>query len=177
MFTCLLAGECAFQYELQPPSTTINDCNPYGENNRISISIECRVSTKVTYMYEIRWFQEKIDKQVVKLGHGHPETLQENAKTSRYHDMNFLYEQYNSSFLGKYWCQVINTTADPDQPLMRSNVFTLLPPHNYCATTCTGVQYTRETTCADIPDIAQSNTTSTIIAISSCLTTQHFISG
>ena len=30
----------------------------------------------------------------------------------------------------------INTTADPDQPLMRSNVFTLLAPEDYTQPTC-----------------------------------------
>ena len=43
----------------------------------------------------------------------------------------FLNQPYSPSLLGKYWCQVINTTADPDQPLMRSNVFTLVAPGDY----------------------------------------------
>ena len=49
---------------------------------------------------------------------------------------DFFNQQYNSSYIGKYWCQVINTTADPDQPLMRSNVFTLLAPEDYTQPTC-----------------------------------------
>ena len=72
---------------------------------------------------------------------------------SRYHDKDFFNQQYDPSYLGKYWCQVINTTADPDQPLMRSNVFTLLAPENYTQPTCvnqsTTVLSVDNLTCAD----------------------------
>ena len=37
-----------------------------------------------------------------------------------------------------YWCQVINTTANPDQSLMSSNVITLLAPENYFRMKCSG---------------------------------------
>ena len=73
---------------------------------------------------------------------------------SRYHNKNFYNQQYNPSYLGKYWCQVINTTADPDQPLMRSNMFTLLAPEYYTQLTCTTeleVQSENNSTCADLP--------------------------
>ena len=69
-------------------------------------------------------------------------------------------QQYNPSFLGKYWCQVINTTADPDQPLMRSNVFTLLPPddYTYSEPRCsTPHQYIDITTCADLIEQSKSS--------------------
>ena len=73
---------------------------------------------------------------------------------SRYHDSAFRTQPYSTSLLGKYWCQVINTTADPDQPLMRSNVFTLLAPGNYsgatCTTTTTQSQFVDNQTCADL---------------------------
>ena len=46
------------------------------------------------------------------------------------------------------WCQVINTTADPDQPLMRSNMFTLLAPV-YTQLTWLEVQSENNSTCAD----------------------------
>ena len=66
-------------------------------------------------------------------GHGEPDmSLGKIHWFSRYH----INQQYNPSYLGKYWCQVINTTADSDQPLMRSNVFTLLAPENYTQPTC-----------------------------------------
>ena len=56
------------------------------------------------------------------------------------------------AIIGKYWCQVINTTADPDQPLMRSNVFTLLAPEDYSQLTCSAVvQSEFNSTCADLP--------------------------
>ena len=90
------------------------------------------------------------------LGHGYPNRSQGNMRWfSRYHDKDFFNQQYNPSYLGKYWCQVINTTADPDQPLMRSNVFTLLAPENYTQPTCfnqsTTVQTVNNSTCADLP--------------------------
>ena len=70
--------------------------------------------------------------------------------TSLYH-LHVNNQQNNSSFLGKYWCQVINTTADPDQPLMRSNVFTLLPPDNYNGSRCANnFQLIDNVTCADL---------------------------
>ena len=62
------------------------------------------------------------------LGCGDPDELLGSDWYSRYQHKDFFNQQYNSSYIGKYWCQVINTTADPDQPLMRSNVFTLLAP-------------------------------------------------
>ena len=52
-----------------------------------------------------------------------------------------------SRLLGKYWCQA---TADPDQPLMRSNVFTLLAPGNYSGAPCSPLQTVDNTTCADL---------------------------
>ena len=84
------------------------------------------------------------------LGCGDPDELLGSDWYSRYHDKDFFNQQYNcvpvilastgvrynSSYIGKYWCQVINTTADPDQPLMRSNVFTLLAPEDYTQPTC-----------------------------------------
>ena len=87
--------------------------------------------------FEIRWFRENTTGAVEDLGHGYPNKSQNNMFWfSRYHDKDFFNQQYNSSYLGKYWCQVINTTANPDQPLMRSNVFTLLAPENYTQPTC-----------------------------------------
>ena len=73
--------------------------------------------------------------------------------TSRYQNRAFLNQPYSPSLLGKYWCQVINTlTADPDQPLMRSNVFTLLAPGNYSGPTCSEIQSADNITCADLSD-------------------------
>ena len=100
--------------------------------------------------------------QVENLGLGEPEFPQGDGMVSRYHETKFRHNQYNPSFLGKYWCQVINTTADPDQPLMRSNVFTLLPPSNYTGSRCgASLQYITKRTCADLSDTALSNTTTT----------------
>ena len=108
-----------------------------------------------TNEFEIRWFRENTTGAVEDLGLGKPDRTQENMHWySRYHDSDFFNQQYNSSYLGKYWCQVINTTADPDQPLMRSNVFTLLAPENYTQPTCVNRSKTIQTnnlTCADLP--------------------------
>ena len=109
-----------------------------------------------TNEFEIRWFRENTTGAVEDLGLGNPiGSLGSMQWYSRYHNTDFIDQQYNPSYLGKYWCQVINTTADPDQPLMRSNVFTLLAPENYTNLTCvsqsTTIQTINNKTCADLP--------------------------
>ena len=143
---CLLTGQqCSFEYRSQPPSTTLQGCNPYDQIERIRISLECvvRRQSGVSTSYSIRWFRESTEAaEVEDLGLGDPDQmLDSNDWFSRYHDTAFRNQPYSPSLLGKYWCQVINTTADPDQPLMRSNVFTLLAPGDYNGSLpCTGVQ-------------------------------------
>ena len=88
----------------------------------------------------IRWFRKNTTGALEDLGLGDPVIQQGRNWTTQYHNTEFLNQPYSPSLLGKYWCQVINTTADPDQPLMRSNVFTLLAPGNYSGPTCSGVQ-------------------------------------
>ena len=92
------------------------------------------------------------------LGTGAPLYQQNTDRTSRYHNTAFFNQAYSPSLLGKYWCQVINTTADPDQPLMRSNVFTLLAPENYSGQTCIGLQQLVNITCADLPNQTETTT-------------------
>ena len=106
-----------------------------------------------TNEFEIRWFRENTTGAVEDLGLGDYEFQKNMQLHSRlYH---FFNQKYNPSYLGKYWCQVINTTAVPDQPLMRSNVFTLLAPENYTQPTCdslkTVTQRVKNVTCADLP--------------------------
>ena len=151
----------------QPPSTTVDNCNPYETVNRILISLQCIVRTKTSLngTYEIRWCKEN-DTSIVNLGRWSPEIYSSVSNTmymyintiSTYH-LKQVTQQYNPSFLGKYWCQVINTTADPDQPLMRSNVFTLLPPHNYTQHGCPVGPFLQDNiTCADLNDTTQTRT-------------------
>ena len=111
--------------------------------------------------FEIRWFRENTTGGVEELGRGSPEVVTSNGTRmrSRYHDRDLLNQQYSPSLLGKYWCQVINTTSDPDQPLMRSNVFTLLAPGDYNGTTCPTVQTLANTTCADLPAVQLTTST------------------
>ena len=155
---------CRFEYRKQPPSTTLSDCSPYQVGtNVIVINLECvvRKESQVTDDYEIRWYRENTTGGVEDLGQGDPDVRQGSVWSSRYHHTKLVNQQYNPSFAGKYWCQVINTTADPDQPLMRSNVFTLLPPDNYTGSTCTGstaIQYINNVTCADLPEPDHSKT-------------------
>ena len=109
-----------------------------------------------TNEFEIRWFRENTTGAVEDLGLGNPIGSPGSMhRFSMYHDSDFINQQYNPSYLGKYWCQVINTTADSDQPLMRSNVFTLLAPENYTQPTCvnqsTVTQTMNNETCADLP--------------------------
>ena len=148
--------ECRIEYIQQPPSTTLGDCNPYiGSGDTIRIALECRArrQTGLTDHFDIRWFRENKTGVVEDLGTGSSTLRTSNGRelVSRYHDTALFNQQYNPSFLGKYWCQVINTTADPDQPLMRSNVFTLLAPENYNGSTCSGSQSVANRTCADLP--------------------------
>ena len=107
--------------------------------------------------FMIKWFRENTTGVVEDLGLGDPVTsLGDNRFLSEYHSTAFSNQPYSPSLLGKYWCQVINTTADPDQPLMRSNVFTLLAPGNYSGPTCSSIpglkyQVMQNVTCADQP--------------------------
>ena len=137
----------------------MQDCNPYYTMDNLSYVIwtrlECTVRTQkeLQGMFEIRWFKENNTEEVVDLGLGNVHAIHTNMTLetkSRYHSDRFFNRAYNPSFLGKYWCQVINTTADSDQPLMRSNVFTLLPPDNYTGQPCATSQFTSKTICADL---------------------------
>ena len=110
--------------------------------------------------YSIKWFRENTTGAVKDLGIGDPIDQQGTDRISRYHDTAFINQTYSPSLLGKYWCQVINRTADPDQPLMRSNVFTLLAPGDYSGPTCSEVQREANLTCADLSH-------------NSCLATTH----
>ena len=175
------AGECTFLYVGQPPSTTMQDCDPYftydNLSNYIWIRLVCIVRTHkdLQGIFEIRWFKKNSTEEVVDLGLGHEQEMHTNMTLetrSRYHDERFFNRAYNPSFLGKYWCQVINTTADPDQPLMRSNVFTLLPPDNYIGQSCATSQFTNKTTCADLSDSKLLASTAMNHA-SSTITTAH----
>ena len=145
-----------FEYTQQPPSTTLNCCNPY-QDGFITIVLECIVRHQ-TNEFQIQWFRENTTGAVEELGLGFPNRSQGQGSMhwfSWYHESDFLNQQYNPSYLGKYWCQVINTTADPDQPLMRSNVFTLLAPENYTQPTCVSqnnvTQIIENIACADLP--------------------------
>ena len=156
-----MIGQCRFEYRAQPPSSTVRDCNPYNGNLVIKISLECvaRRQSGVMNDFEIRWFRQNTTGGVEDLGRGDPDVRQGSDWISRYHNTKLINQQYNPSFVGKYWCQVINTTADPDQPLMRSNVFTLLPPDNYTGSTCFSfVQQEVNITCADLPIHSEWNT-------------------
>ena len=163
----IMTTECRFEYIKQPPSyaqsTLGEECTPYmlrtSLDARIEILLECVVRMQAGIndsTFEIRWFKENTTGVVEDLGRGDPDmAVGSNGWFSRYHDTKLFNQQYNPSFSGKYWCQVINTTVDPDQPLMRSNVFTLLPPDNYtglfsCSLSAS-VQVVVNLTCADLP--------------------------
>ena len=111
----------------------------------------------------IKWFRENTTGAVEDLGLGDPVVQHGIARYSRYHSTAFFNQPYSPSLLGKYWCQVINTTADPDQPLMRSNVFTLLAPGDYSEPSCTSknlkFQYVAR---ADLKPTVQQDTTVTV---------------
>ena len=125
---------------------------------KIRIALECvvRRMAGVNTTFMIRWFRENTTGAVEDLGLGDPIDQLGTDRISRYHDTAFIDQPYSPSLLGKYWCQVINTTADPDQPLMRSNVFTLLAPGDYSGRMCGPASLVQEEvneTCADLPDL------------------------
>ena len=131
--------------------------------------MECFILAKknLNGTFQIKWFKENMTEDLVDLGLGFPEhqiihSSDDFITNSRYHDKSFRHQQYNPSFLGKYWCQVINTTADSYQPLMRSNVFTLLPPDNYTGLGCRSmnlsVQFIDNKKCADMLATAYTST-------------------
>ena len=104
--------------------------------------------------FMIKWFRENTTGVVEDLGLGNPVIQLGIGQLSDYHKTALFNQPYSPSLLGKYWCQVINTTADPDQPLMRSNVFTLLAPGDYSGPTCISkrlrFQVVQNITCADL---------------------------
>ena len=102
----------------------------------------------MTDQFMIKWFRENTTGVVEDLGLGDVSQLSVGQLSDYDHP-------YSPSLLGKYWCQVINKIADSDQPLMRSNVFTLLTPGNYSGPTCSSIpglkyQVVRNITCADL---------------------------
>ena len=171
-------GKCSIQYIRQPPSTTIQDCDPYGRFDVIKRRMECIIRTPkgTNIVLEIRWFMENTTGFVANRSFEETQTLSNTRYvlvTSRYHDTKFNNQQYNRSFLGKYWCQVINTTADSDQPLMRSNVFTLLPPEYYTKPLCpSSFQFIDNVTCADLTSDNDHDQTSLPVPVTTTATSQ-----
>ena len=88
----LLTGQCSFEYRAQPPSTTVQGCNPYHTNNRILTSLECIVgrAVDVNTSYSIRWFRENSTGFAKDLGIGYPLVQQSTDRTSRYHVTAFF---------------------------------------------------------------------------------------
>ena len=126
--------------------------------------------------FMIKWFRENTTGAVEDLGLGDPDARHGTDWLSRYHEKAFFNQPYSPSLLGKYWCQVINRTADPDQPLMGSNVFTLLAPGNYSGPTCSSIpglkyQVVQNIACADLH-----KEQTTIPTPTSTLSSQIFIS-
>ena len=111
MIICIFAlmnyysGRCSFEYRQQPPSTTLQDCNPYNQNNEICITLECAIRSILTT--NIRWFREYANGTVTDLGIGH-KWLKGVAWHSEYY-VNHEYNQLQPSVLGNYWCQVVNS--------------------------------------------------------------------
>ena len=147
-------GQCRLQFVNQPPSTTLRCCNPYDQNETLHILLGCtmRRQSGVTDQFMIKWFRENTTGAVENLGLGDPVNELGTDHFSQYHKKGLSSQPYSLSLLGKYWCQMINTTtADPDQ---RSNVFTLLAPWNYSGKTCSSIpglkmQVVGNITCAD----------------------------
>ena len=134
----------------------------------------------VSTTFMIRWFRENTTGAVEDLGIGDPIFHQGRDRTSRYHETALFNQPYSPSLLGKYWCQVINTTADPDQPLMRSNVFILLAPGDYSGSICMGssasVPEVANITCADLPGNQPVQLTTPLVLTAQTLTSYATLS-
>ena len=146
-----------FLYLSQPPSTT-NGCRPYQFGiNFIIIHLQCSVRRlNPTDSFQIIWFRER-NGQIEDLGPGSPHIQIPGPDDwlSRYHDTKLWVQPFRPELLGKYWCQVIKTSVNPHQPLLRSNEFTLLPPEDYSQFTCSNtamIQTVDNITCANLPD-------------------------
>ena len=104
IYKLLLTGQCSFEYLAQPPSTTVQDCNPYSNDGRIVITLECVVRRAIdmsTISYLIRWFRENTNELVEDLGIGFPLAQHNTDRTSSYHGTVFLNQPYSPSLLGK----------------------------------------------------------------------------
>ena len=77
---------------MQPLSTTLQNCDPFDDNEGIIIALECIVRHQ-NYGFEIRWFRENTTGAVEDLGLGYPNRSQGEGSMlwySRYHDSDFF---------------------------------------------------------------------------------------
>ena len=173
-------GQCRLQFESQPPSNVLRCCNPYDQDGNVHAILQCAVRRQSGVsdhdQFIIKWFSENTTGAVEDLGLGKPADL---GSMSQLSDYQILNQPYNPGILhvGKYWCQVIKK-ADPDQPLMRSNVFTLLAPGNYSGAPCSSIpgwnyQSVKNITCADCNSDLTTVATSIAIGITSNKETQN----
>ena len=145
---------------MQPPTSTLSGCSPYDATGSVfHVLLECTVvvGNENKLSFEIRWFRENNQGLVTDLGRAtHIATTANSThhqRSSRF--MALFTRQYNTQFLGQYWCQpVINGVSagavPPPSTLMRSNVFTLLAPVAYSSLQiCATMQTIANTTCAD----------------------------
>lgn len=127
----------------------------------IQVTLECAVRKQPMMRdvnsFEIRWFRRTLDDDIDGLGPGDPITVQGSTTISRYHDLNFFNAIYEDEDLedvvGDYWCQVFNTAGEEPVPLMKSNIFSLLPPMRYNQSTCNlvpNILRVDNTSCADL---------------------------
>ena len=154
-------GQCTnFQYIVQPPTEL--PCNPFN-GNKWKLRTICTVQTlNGSQSYEIHWFQR--DKNGVVTDLGRPEFFTSgNHRKEVYYGLHLNDKDFTESMLGTYWCQVIDTSQQPNLYLGTSNNFTILRPNEYdnglSACLHTTTVSTSETKCADDPPPPMTSTT------------------
>ena len=146
-------GHCTdFQYTVQPPTEL--PCNPFN-GNKWKLRTMCTVQIlSGSQSFDVHWFQR--DKNGVVTDLGKPEFYTSgNNRKEVYYGLNLNDNDFTESMLGTYWCQVIDTSQQPNVYLGISNSFIILRPNEYdnglSACLHTTTVSISETKCADDP--------------------------
>ena len=62
IYNTIIGENCSFAYLAQPPSGTLQGCNPYNQLSLVRISFDCVVRRRSTVNtnYSIEWFRENM---------------------------------------------------------------------------------------------------------------------
>lgn len=102
--------------------------------------------------FDVHWFRQTPEGEVRDLGRGLTVSETVNRISIRLTFYNMVCTNFMAA--GDYWCQVVNTTAQPHTKLGMSNVLRIGYPNQYnplSLSTCTGDHRNKTNTCADLP--------------------------